>query len=417
MTQAPSAASRAWFGLAVLTIINLLNYTDRYIVAGVMADVQGAFHLNDKEGGLLATSFMIAYLVASPIGGYLGDRLPRRVLVGSAVLLWSLATIASGLATSFGWLVAARAATGIGEAGYGTIAPALISDLFTRDRRSRMLAIFYTAMPLGAAAGYIAGGTISEHFGWHAAFFAGGAPGIVLGIAAFFMPEPSRGATEEAPVAKVSFGAGLAALARNRRFWVVTAGLTLMTFSIGGLSNWMPKFLQAERGFSGSSAGFALGVTTVIGGFAGTLLGGVLADRFDKRMPGGGVLMSGVGLVLAAPLMVLAAHVESHALLLVFLVLAQVLIFLNNGPLNAAVVNVVPVGFRAFAFSVCTLTLHLLGDAASPVLIGAVSDASSLGHAITLNAVPVLVGGVVLLLGVRSFRTAASAPATLRPAA
>lgn len=404
--QPSPGGNRSAFALGVLTLVNLLNYTDRYIVAGAMKEVQTKFSLDDTSGGLLATTFMVVYMLASPLGGFLGDRLPRRLLIGAAVLIWSLATIASGLATSFVLLVVARAATGIGEAGYGTIAPSFISDLFKPERRSRMLAIFYTAMPLGAAAGFVIGGA----FGFPTAFFIGGAPGLLLGVLCLFMAEPARGGMEEKPVEKVPFLDGLKVLLTNARFWVVTAGLTLMTFSIGGLSNWMPKFLSTERGFEDGEAGMMLGATTVIGGLLGTIVGGVLGDKLEKRKRGGSIWMSGVGLSLAAPMMLLAVHVESKSALLAVLLAAQFFIFLNQGPLNAAIVNVVSPGFRAFAFSVSTMTLHLLGDAASPTIIGWISDTSKahggpgLATAIQVNALPVLLGGVVLLLGARSFQ-------------
>lgn len=405
MSPSPQGRGSA-FALGVLTLVNLLNYTDRYIVAGAMKEMQSKFSLDDTSGGLLATTFMVVYLLASPLGGFLGDRLPRRLLIGAAVLIWSLATIASGLATSFLLLVIARAATGVGEAGYGTIAPSFISDLFKPERRSRMLAIFYTAMPLGAAAGFIIGGK----FGFPTAFFIGGAPGLLLGVMCLVMAEPPRGGMEEKPIEKVPFLDGLKVLLTNARFWVVTSGLTLMTFSIGGLSNWMPKFLATERNFEDGEAGLMLGATTVIGGLLGTIAGGVLGDKLEKRKQGGSIWMSGVGLSLAAPMMVVAVHSESKATLLLVLLAAQFFIFLNQGPLNAAIVNVVSPGFRAFAFSVSTMTLHLLGDAASPTIIGWISDTSKahggpgLATAIQLNALPVLLGGVVLLLGAKSFQ-------------
>lgn len=408
---------RAVYGLTVLSLINLLNYTDRYILAGVMKKVQDAFGLNDSQGGLLATTFMVVYLAASPIGGYLGDRMPRRLLIGAAVLLWSLATIASGLASTFLLLVIARALTGVGEAGYGTVAPAFISDLFKKEERSRMLAFFYTAMPLGAAAGFVLGGLLGDRYGWHVAFFVGGAPGLLLGLLAFFLPNPRRGGMDDEPHEQVPFLVGARALARSGRFWVVTSGLTLMTFSIGGLSNWMPKFLEAERGFTGADAGLYLGATTVIGGFVGTLAGGVLGDAIERRVRGGAVIMSGMGLVLAAPMMIIAVQAPSRGVLLAALLVAQFLIFLNNGPLNAAIVNCVSPGFRAFAFSISTMTLHLLGDAASPTVIGWISDRSSLGNAIQLNAVPVVAGGLVLLVGSRRLSRSATPSAPPPPSA
>jgi MFS transporter, Spinster family, sphingosine-1-phosphate transporter len=401
---------RPLFGLLVLTSINLVNYLDRYLLAGVLHTVQKEFNLSDTAGGTLAGIFILVYTFASPIGGYLGDRMQRRYLIAAAIGIWSLATVGSGFATSFAFLLVARALTGIGEAGYGTVAPAFLSDLFPAGRRARILSVFYTAIPLGAAAGFILGGAMADRGDWRHAFFIGGAPGLLLAVVALFLPEPVRGAMD-GPDAKVKipFKEGLQALAGNKRFWISTAGLTLMTFSIGGLGNWMVKFLIAERGFTGTEAGLSLGATTVIGGLTGTILGGLLGDKLEKRKAGGGIWLSAFGLTAAAPFMVASTLVGERWLLLAFLLLAQVLIFLNQGPLNASVVNAVPPGFRAFAVGLCTMTLHLLGDAVSPPIIGMISDASSLARAIQLNAVPVLLAGVVLFLGVKHFRSPAAA--------
>ena len=396
---------QAFTALAVLSVINLLNYLDRYILAGVMNDVQKTFHLSNAEGGLLATTFMVVYLVASPIGGFLGDRVPRPMLIGVSVMIWSLATIASGLTTSFVMLLVARGLTGVGEAGYGTVAPSFISDLFRKEQRGQMLAVFYTAIPLGAAAGFILGGMLGEKYGWHMAFFVGGAPGVILALLAFFLQEPARGGMDEGAPEKIAFAVGARALMGNLKFWLITTGWTLMTFSIGGLSNWMPKFLETERGLSATAAGLALGQTTVIGGFAGTIIGGFLGDWLDKKRPGGGVWLSGLGLVIAAPCMVIAVTTTSESLMFKMLLASQFLIFLNNGPLMAALLNSVSPGFRAFAVSINTLLLHLLGDAASPVLIGYVADQSSLARAIQFNAVPVLLGGLVLCFLATRFRS------------
>ncbi|MFT3842532.1 MAG: MFS transporter [Myxococcaceae bacterium] len=407
--------SRAWYGLAILTVINLLNYLDRYILAGVMKRMQDEFHLNDEQGGRLATIFMVVYMFMSPLGGYLGDRMPRRVLIAIAVAIWSVATIGSGLAATFGLLMLARAFTGVGEAGYGTTAPSVISDLFPPARRTRMLAVFYTAMPLGAAAGFVLGGAMAEHASWRHAFYVGGIPGLVLALLALSTPEPERGATDAEKPAKIPFAEGIKAIRGSARFWYATAGLTLMTFSVGGLGFWMPKYLSTMRGFSDTEAGLTLGATTVIGGFVGTILGGFAGDRLDKRFGGGGVALSAIGLLCAAPLMVYAAAVDSPWRVEILgltvcppvffsLTFAQLFIFLNNGPLNAALVNSVSAPLRAFAFGIAMLVMHLLGDAASPNLIGRISDAYDLAVAIKLNAIPVALGGLVLLFGLKHWR-------------
>lgn len=411
------ADRRPLFGLLVLTAINLVNYLDRYLLAGALYKVQAEFNLSNTVGGTLTSTFILVYTFASPVGGFLGDRVQRRYLIAGAVGLWSLATIGSGFATSFAFLLVARALTGVGEAGYGTVAPAFLSDLFPASKRSRILALFYTAVPLGAAAGFMLGGAIADQGDWRHAFYIGGAPGILLAVVALFLPEPVRGAMDGAGAqARVPFLEGLKAIGANKRFWFSTAGLTLMTFSIGGLSYWMPKFLVAERGFTGTEAGLSLGATTVLGGFSGTIIGGLLGDKLEKRKPGGGIWLSAIGLSCAGPFMIAATLFTDRVPLLAALLLAQVLIFLNQGPLNASVVNAVEPGVRAFAVGLCTLTLHLLGDASSPTIIGAISDASSLERAIQLNALPVLLAGLVLFWGLKHFRSARAAAPETAPA-
>ncbi|HSP81957.1 MAG TPA: MFS transporter, partial [Myxococcaceae bacterium] len=261
---------------------------------------------------------------------------------------------------------------------------------------------------VGAAMGYGLGGWLSQTYSWHVAFFAGGAPGLVLAVMAFLMPEPRRGAMD-GPEAqeKLPFLVGLKGLASNKAFWWTTTGYTLMTFSIGGLAFWMPTFLVRERGMSADGTGLVFGGITAVAGLLGTVLGGWLGDRMDRKMEGGGLKVSGVGLLLAAPFMYVAVNLESSAATFATIFAAQFLIFLNSGPINAAIVNCVPPAFRAFAMGLNVLCIHLLGDALSPTLIGQVADQSTLGTAIELNALPVLLGGGALLVAGRQLRNAA----------
>jgi MFS transporter, Spinster family, sphingosine-1-phosphate transporter len=402
---AASAARTGYYALLILSLINLVNYLDRYIVTVALPYIKRDFQLTNTQAGYLGSFFMLVFMLASPVSGFLGDRLPRRYLVASGVLLWSLATGASGLATTFYMLMVARACVGIGEAGYGAVAPAIISDLFPRQQRTRVLAFFYIAIPVGAAAGYGLGGWLSEAYSWHMAFFVGGAPGLVLGIMAFFMPEPQRGAMDgpEAQT-KMPFLVGLKGLASNKSFWWATGGYTLMTFSIGGLGYWLPDFLVTERGLSTGQAGLLSGAVTATAGLLGTMAGGWLGDKMERRMEGGGLYMSGVGLMVAAPLMFLAVKVSSLAPMFAIIFLAQFFIFLNSGPINAALINGVPPAFRAFAMGLNVLFIHMLGDAISPTAIGKVADLSSLSFAIELNALPVLLGGLALLVAGKRFR-------------
>ncbi len=400
-----SATSTRTYALLILALINLVNYLDRYIVTVALPYIQRDFQLDNTQAGMLGSFFMVVFMLASPISGFLGDRMPRRYLVAAGVLLWSLATGASGLAASFTALMVARACVGIGEAGYGAVAPSIISDLYPREQRTRVLSFFYIAIPVGAAAGYGLGGWLSEAYSWHMAFFVGGVPGLVLGVMALFMPEPERGAMD-GPEAqkKLPFLEGLRGLGRNDAFWWTTAGYTLMTFAIGGLAFWLPSFLVNERGLVADKAGFISGAVTAVAGLSGTVVGGALGDKMDRRRPGGGLRLSGVGLLIAAPLMYFSVQVGSLEFMFTLVFLAQFFLFLNSGPINAAIVNAVPPAFRAFAMGLNVLFIHMLGDALSPTAIGKLADMRSLGFAIEVNAVPVILGGLALLMASKAFQ-------------
>src|SRR5205809_2984702 len=195
----PLAGEReaALFALGVVTILNFLNYIDRFILAAVLPRVKSELVLTTFQLGLLANFFLLTYFVTSPLFGALGDRLSRPRLMSAGVTVWSMATAAAGFTADFVQLLITRAWVGVGEAAYATISPALLSDYFPRTQRGRAFAIFYVAIPVGAAAGYLLGGAIEPALGWRAAFFVVGLPGIVMALLALTAPDPPRGATEE----------------------------------------------------------------------------------------------------------------------------------------------------------------------------------------------------------------------------
>jgi len=408
--------AQARYGLAILTIINLLNYLDRYIVAALFPSIERDLHVDHAQAGLLGSVFIVVYMIFAPVAGVLGDRYARRLVLAAGVFLWSLATTGGGFAPTFVALLAARAIVGIGEAGYGTVAPGLIADLFKRTERSRMLAYFYVAIPVGSACGYTLGGWFVQHHTWRHAFWIAGLPGLAVALLALVVPEPPRGATDEGPAPeKVPFTVGLRRLGRNSVYWTAVAGLTLMTFSIGGLANWMPSFLELERGMKPADAGLYFGAITAAAGLTGTLVGGWLGDVFDRRSTTGGMNLSGWGLLLAVPFMAIVARVPNQLVIFAAIAAAQFLIFLNNGPLNAAIVSAVPADVRSFAVGLSVLAYHALGDAISPPIIGWIADRSSLGTAILLNALPVALGGLILVVGARLLHQPAT-PAAVAPA-
>lgn len=400
----------AWAILAVLTVINFLNYIDQMLLSAVLEKIRLEFHLSDTQGGLLGSLFVVSYTLASPLG-YLSDRFRRKTIISLGVLLWSLATLAAAFARSYEELLVCRALLGVGEAAYATSAPSIIADLYSDDQRSRKLALFYIATPVGSALGYILGGFIGEHFGWRAVFLVGGLPGLVFAALVALIDEPVRGRLDpEAAPPPGSLVATLKRIVRTPAWRINTVGLAMMTFTVGGLALWMPTYLERVHGMSTAAANLVFGGVTVAAGFCGTLLGGHLGDRMQARSAGGYFRLSGAGLALSAPLLIAMTTMSWLPGLFAVAFCAELLLFLNTGPLNAALVGCVPAALRGTAFAANIFCIHALGDALSRTLIGVVSDragqalgseAAGLNVAIATTALPVLVGGLVLLWGAR----------------
>jgi len=390
--------------LAVLTLINLFNYLDRWIVAALAESMKHSeLRLSDTQLGALMTGFLIVYMLAAPLFGSLGDARSRTRLIALGVAIWSAATALAGLARSYAALFAARAAVGVGEAAYGTISPALLADYYPRERRGRVFAIFFAAIPVGSALGYVVGGLADHYFGWRPAFFVAGVPGLLLAALALRLHEPPRGAQEPDVVAPAWAGrsagaatrAAYAALLRNRTYVLTVLGYAAYTFAIGALAFWTPSFLERARGIPKAQATVQFGAIVVVTGFLGTYGGGWLGDRLLRRSRQAYLWVSGVATLAAAPLTLAALAAPAPPVYWTAIVAAELLLFASTGPVNSTIVNVVSPHVRATAVALSIFTIHILGDVPSPSLVGAISDARSLGEAMLIIPVAVLIGGMI----------------------
>jgi predicted MFS family arabinose efflux permease len=391
------AAGRA---LLVLTLVNLLNYLDRFVVSALAGSLKRSeLALSDTQLGLLMTGFVVVYMLASPVFGSLGDHRARPPLVAFGVFTWSLATVLAGFTGSFMALFMARAAVGIGEAAYGTIAPGLLADLYPRTLRGRVMAVFFAAIPVGAALGYVVGGLIDQALGWRAAFFFAGAPGLVLALLCLRLPDPPRGGQDLAPdQAPSGTLAAYRDLLRNRSYLLTVLGYAAYTFAVGGMAFWMPSFLERVRGVPSSQATVQFGAIVVVTGFVGTFAGGWLGDWLLRRSAQAYLWLSGVTALLAAPLAWVVFTDPRPAVYLPAVVVAELLIFASTGPVNSAILNVVKPGERATAVALSILTIHLLGDVPSPPLIGWISDVASLDQGVLIVPVAILLAGAIWTL-------------------
>ena len=387
------ARTTAGYALAVLTFINLFNYLDRWVVAAVVESIKRSeLHLTDTQLGFVGTGFIFVYTLTSPIFGSLGDRRARPPLIALGVALWSIATALAGFARGFASLFAARSAVGVGEAAYGTIAPALLADSFPLERRGRVFAVFFAAIPIGSAAGYVLGGLVDKYFGWRAAFWIAGTPGLVLALLVLFVFDPPRGAQDGQYVQQAG---GYLHLLRNAPYMLTVIGYGAYTFALGGLAFWMPAFLERSRGLSRSEATVTFGAIALVTGFVGTFAGGWLGDYFLRWTKESYLWVSGIATLIAAPVTYVALTDHRHSVYITAIVIAELFVFMSTGPVNSAIVNAVAPGERATALGLSVFVMHLLGDIPSPPLIGKISDATSLEHAFLIVPVAFALGGAI----------------------
>jgi MFS transporter, Spinster family, sphingosine-1-phosphate transporter len=403
MTASESRANPgARTALVLLLGINLFNYIDRQILAAVEPQIRATFFLASNPNamaitGTLGTAFLVTYMLAAPALGWLSDRFSRWIIIGLAVVLWSLASGASGLAATFVALFITRVFVGIGEGGYGPAAPTVLADLFPLQTRGRVMAVFCAAIPVGSALGYVLGGWISEHLGWRWAFYLVTPPGLLLGLLCFFQRDPrARGVVR--PEAQRASREDYLTLFRTPSYVFNCVAQTAMTFAIGGIGFWVAAYLKF-RGEPASSTKF-FGAIIVVAGLISTLLGGWAGDRLRKTYAGSYFLVSGVGMIVAFPLFVAMLFTPFPAAW--FLMFGSVFfMFLNTGPSNTALANVARPKVRATAFALNILIIHAFGDAAAFPSIGFIAGHSNMTIAFLFVSGMMLLSGIIWLFGMK----------------
>ncbi|MEA2707701.1 MAG: transporter, Spinster family, sphingosine-phosphate transporter [Phycisphaerales bacterium] len=410
-TAPPARLPGARPALLLLLGINLFNYVDRQVLAAVEPLIREEFGVSQATMGWLATAFLLSYMLCSPIFGWLGDRTSRWLLVAVGVILWSLASGATGLATTFGVLLLTRCFVGIGEAAYGPVAPTILSDLFPLKIRGRILAWFFLAIPLGSALGYVFGGAVASATGsWRWPFYLVVAPGIVLGVWALFMRDPRREGSTATPatIANPTQSnrprmADYLVLLKIRSYVLDCAGMTAMTFAIGGIGFWMPTYIYEYRLHKTVDLGrinTIFGVILCVAGFAATMLGGIAGDALRKRFAGSYFLVSAAGLLTGFPMLLMILFTP-FPYAWIFVGLAVFCLFFNTGPSNTILANVTPPRIRATAFALNILFIHALGDAISPPVIGWISDRFNMDIAFGFVSLTFLIGGLFWLWGAK----------------
>ncbi|HTM38080.1 MAG TPA: MFS transporter [Terriglobales bacterium] len=384
--------------LVALTVLNLLNYADRNVLFAVQPLVQQEFHINKEQIGYLTSAFLVCYMFAAPFVGPLADRYSRKVIIAVGAIFWSGLTLLTAVTHTYGELLVRHTLVGIGEATFVTIAPTFVVDLFAESRRARILGIFYLAIPVGSAAGYLLGGYLAPTHGWRFPFYVAAAPGFILALTVLFLREPRRGQFDS--IKETPERSSILGLARNPAFLCATLGMAMMTFSLGGLQVWMPQFLYSERHYSLQHANLYFGLIIVVDGILASLAGGWLGDFLLPRMKSSYYLVSAVSMALGIPFMVLGLFVPGRTMIPAIAVAAFFLLF-NTSPLNAAVINSVGANIRASALAVNIFIIHILGDVPSPTMMGRVADRHSLESSFVLPVIAMALSAAILFIGMR----------------
>jgi len=384
--------------LALLTALNLLNYIDRSVLFAVQPLVQTEFHLSNAQIGYLTSAFLGFYMVAAPFVGPLADRYSRKLIIIVGAVFWSGLTLLTAVTHTYWELLVRHTLVGVGEATFVTIAPTFVADLFPEEKRGRIFGIFYLAIPVGTAAGYLLGGQLGAHFGWRFPFYIAAVPGFLLALAIFFIPEPERGqfdSIQETPERGTVIG-----LIHNPAFWTAALGMAAMTFALGGIQVWMPTFLSRARGYTLESANTLFGAIVVVDGILASLAGGWLADYLLPRMKSSYYFVSAISLALGVPFMIVALFFQGP-IMLPAIAVAAFLLLLNTSPLNAAIVNSVGAHIRATAIASGIFIYHLFGDVPSPTMMGWVADRHSLQIAFVLPVIAMVISACILFYGMR----------------
>ena len=384
--------------LVLLTALNLLNYVDRSVLFAVQPLVQAEFHLTNAQLGYLTSAFLAFYMVAAPFTGPLADRYSRKVIIAIGAFFWSGLTLLTAVTHSYQALLVRHTLVGIGEASFVTIAPTFVADLFPEEKRGRILGVFYLAIPVGTALGYVLGGNLGERFGWRFPFYIAAVPGFLLALMMLFIPEPPRGQFDS--VRETVERGTIRGLTRNPAFWTATLGMAMMTFALGGIQVWMPTFLSTMRGYSLKAANELFGGIIVLDGTLASLAGGWLGDRLLPRTKGAYYIVSAVSMALGVPVMIIALFARGRTMVPGILV-AAFLLLLNTAPLNAALINSVGAHIRATAIAFNIFIIHLLGDVPSPTLMGWIADRRSLQVAFICPVIAMMVSSAILFYGLR----------------
>ncbi len=382
--------------LAILALINFVNFADRLVVPPLFPLLREEFHLSSAQLGSLQTLLQIVLAMATIPFGLMADRMSRTRIIAAGVVFWSLATFLSGLAQSFALLLMARALVGVGEAAYAPAAQSMISGAFPVESRARAQAVFAAGMLLGGTTGLALGGIIGEYLGWRPAFFLVGIPGLIFAVFAWRLKEPPRGPKSElVPITR---------LLRVPAYTSLIVSGVLVTFASLAFITWGPDFVQRWKDFTPGEAGVSLGVTVSVASVLGVLVGGYVADFLQKRFPYGRIMTVVLAFLAAAPFLIWGLATEEKSLVLVALFIGAFFMSWYHGPVTAVIHDLTPRRAHATSVGVYMFATQLLGGMFGPFVVGKIDDLSNLRLGLQVSVGVMVIGALGMFLVIHFIR-------------
>ena len=369
--------SAVWFTLWVLFAINTMNFFDRQILGAVGEPIRKEFGLSDASLGALGTAFTLLYAFVGVPLGRLADRIGRKSILSVGVFVWSLLTVGSGLAQNFWQIFVLRLGVGVGEASCAPAATSLIGDLFPASWRAKALSIFMLGLPVGVALSFAVSGTIAKQYGWRAAFFVAGIPGILCAIAVLFIKEPIRGATEVHDIGsqKREGSPYKLILATPTMRWLILSG-ALHNFNMYAIGAFITPFLMRYHEIDIQSANFVSMIVYGIVGAPGLLLGGFIGDAVMKKRTNGRMLVGATAILFSIPFLFFALGRPGGDTwtFLVLMGLGVALMYFYYSTVYSTIQDIVEPGLRGTAMAVYFFAMYVLGASLGPYATGILSD-------------------------------------------
>jgi len=395
-----SAGKRyAWVVVALLLVVWMLNYFDRQVIFSLFPLLQKELGVSSFQMGLLGTSFLWIYALCSPWAGHVADRFGKKWIICLSLFVWSAITLLTGMAHSFRELIVLRSLMGVSEACYLPAGLALIAAFHTERTRSRAISLHYTGTYIGTVLGGFLGGWAGMHYGWRPVFLVFGLIGCAYGAVLLgVLREPPRQSVETVPAkarSDVRFGPAFRAIVRTPGYKKIFAVFAIASICDWAIYTWMPLYLYENFHFSLAKAGFTATFYMKAGGFAGLLIGGVLADAWARRSSRGRAFTQCAGLLLAAPFLMASGLTGSTVTLYLGMTLFGIGKGIYDGNTMPLLCEGIAPEMRATAFGILNFGGTFSGGVIAAAA-GALKNTLGLGHTFFACGALLLIGGLLI---------------------